>query len=223
MLPGNSDSRMSKDEYYLGIAKSVSMRSTCLRRCYGSVIVKNDKPVSTGYNGAPRGWENCTSMHKCKREIMNIPRNQRYEECRSVHGEMNAIISASAEELIGSTLYIFCRIPETEQSADEVIVCDMCKRNIINAGIKYVKFYKFGKVETIEVSKWILDNTEEVNKILSMKESKSSLIDQKTEDMIIYNLISERFHELKGKPDTRDETCYQQIQLLYNKYKEKIK
>ena len=85
--------RIDKENYYLDIAETVLERSTCLRRCYGAIIVKNDEIVSTGYNGAPRGRRNCGDLGYCTREAMNIPSGQRYELCRSVHAEMNAIIS----------------------------------------------------------------------------------------------------------------------------------
>lgn len=87
--------RIDKENYYLDIAETVLERSTCLRRCYGAIIVKNDEIVSTGYNGAPRGRKNCMDLGYCTREAMNIPSGQRYELCRSVHAEMNAIISAA--------------------------------------------------------------------------------------------------------------------------------
>ena len=87
--------RIDKENYYLDIAETVLERSTCLRRCYGAIIVKNDEIVSTGYNGAPRGRRNCGDLGRCTREVMNIPSGERYELCRSVHAEANAIISAA--------------------------------------------------------------------------------------------------------------------------------
>ena len=87
--------RISKENYYLDIAETVLERATCLRRVYGAIIVKNDEIISTGYNGAPRGRRNCVDMGFCTREAMQVPRGQRYELCRSVHAEANAIISAS--------------------------------------------------------------------------------------------------------------------------------
>ena len=98
--------RIDKENYYLDIAETVLERSTCLRRCYGAIIVKNDEIVSTGYNGAPRGRKNCMDLGYCTREAMNIPSGQRYELCRSVHAEMNAIISAARRDTLGSTLYL---------------------------------------------------------------------------------------------------------------------
>ena len=87
--------RISKENYYLNIAQTVLERATCLRRVYGAIIVKNDEIISTGYNGAPRGRRNCVDMGYCTRERLQVPRGERYELCRSVHAEANAIISAS--------------------------------------------------------------------------------------------------------------------------------
>ena len=98
--------RIDKENYYLDIAETVLERSTCLRRCYGAIIVKNDEIVSTGYNGAPRGRKNCLDLGYCTREAMNIPSGERYELCRSVHAEMNAIISAARRDTLGATLYL---------------------------------------------------------------------------------------------------------------------
>ena len=98
--------RISKENYYLDIAETVIGRATCLRRCYGAIIVKNDEIIATGYNGAPRGRKNCVDMGRCTRELMNIPRGERYELCRSVHAEANAIISAARRDMVGGALYL---------------------------------------------------------------------------------------------------------------------
>ena len=98
--------RIDKENYYLNIAETVLERSTCLRRCYGAIIVKNDEIVSTGYNGAPRGRKNCMDLGYCTREAMNVPSGERYELCRSVHAEMNAIISAARRDTLGAPLYL---------------------------------------------------------------------------------------------------------------------
>ena len=98
--------RVDKNNYYLDIAEAVLERSTCIRRAFGAVIVKNDEIISTGYNGAPRGRKNCGDLGYCMREKLNIPRGERYEMCRSVHAEQNAIISAARKDVIGSTLYL---------------------------------------------------------------------------------------------------------------------
>ena len=133
----SKEKRKSKIEYYLDIAKSVSERSTCLKRHYGAVIVKDDEIIATGYNGAPRGRENCCDIGSCLRIKMGIPSGQRYEICRSVHAEMNAIISASRKDMKGSTLYLVGVEPDGSYTKNAE-PCSMCKRNIINAGIKTV-------------------------------------------------------------------------------------
>ena len=124
--------RISKTEYYLGIAKSVSMRSTCLRRRYGAVIVKNDEIISTGYNGSPRGEKNCCDVGYCYRAVNNIPHGEQYEKCVAVHAEANAIISAARKDMIGATLYLYGREGNKEIKAEP---CLMCQRLIQNAGI----------------------------------------------------------------------------------------
>lgn len=93
--------RIDKENYYLDIADTVSERSTCLRRCYGAIIVQNDEIIATGYNGAPRGRKNCADLGRCTREELKIPSGQRYELCRSVHAEANCIISASRQRNAG--------------------------------------------------------------------------------------------------------------------------
>lgn len=130
--------RVSKINYYLDIAQTVSERSTCLRRRFGAIIVKNDVIISTGYNGAPRGRLNCDELGTCYRDKMNIPRGERYELCRSVHAEANAIISASREQMLGSTLYMCCTNPENGEVIGHICSCLMCKRQVINAGIEKV-------------------------------------------------------------------------------------
>lgn len=130
--------RRDKHNYYLDIAETVLERSTCLRRNFGAVIVKNDEIVSTGYNGAPRGRANCSDLNFCIRKKLNIPRGEHYEICRSVHAEANAIISAPRYEMLDSTLYLVCKDDETGELMAGTMPCTMCKRLIINAGIKTV-------------------------------------------------------------------------------------
>lgn len=130
--------RISKEEYYLDIALAVAKRSTCLRRCYGAIIVKNDEIIATGYNGAPRGSKNCTDVGSCYRMIHKIPHGSNYELCKSVHAEQNCIISAARKDMIDSTMYLSCWDPNTgtEITDESVCPCDICSRLIINAGIK---------------------------------------------------------------------------------------
>ena len=130
--------RRDKFNYYLDIADTVSERGTCLRRRYGAVIVRNDSIVSTGYVGAPRGRENCCNIGECKREELGVPRGTRYELCRSVHAEANAIIAASRNDMIGATLYLVGREVATGELVENAAPCSMCKRLIINAGIARV-------------------------------------------------------------------------------------
>jgi dCMP deaminase len=130
--------RVSKENYYLDIAQTVAERCTCLRKRYGAIIVKNDVILSTGYNGAPRGRKNCIDLAYCMRDKLNIPRGERYEMCRSVHSEANAIINASREQMLGSTLYMVCTDPADGSLVAGTNSCMMCKRMIINAGISQV-------------------------------------------------------------------------------------
>lgn len=129
--------RIDKTNYYLDIAQTVAERGTCLRRKFGAVIVKNDTIISTGYAGAPRGRKNCCDLGNCLRQKLEVPAGERYELCRSVHAEANAIIAASRDEMIGSTLYLCC----TENDGTVLggtDCCSMCRRLVINAGIKNV-------------------------------------------------------------------------------------
>ena len=148
--------RNSFDEYYLYIAKSVAKRSSCLRRQYGAVIVKNNRVVSTGYNGAPRGRENCDDLGYCVREKLNIPRGERYELCRSVHAEQNAIISAPRKDMIGATLYMVGKDSKTGEYVENSSSCSMCKRVVINSGItKVIVRDNKNKYREIDVQDWI--------------------------------------------------------------------
>ena len=131
----NARVRPSKDAYYLGIAKAVAQRATCLRRIYGAVIVNNDEIVSTGYNGAPRGERNCCDTGKCYRRLHQVPHGQMMEKCVSVHAEENAIISASRREMQGATLYLWGMDMETGEELPNPEPCLQCWRRIHNAGI----------------------------------------------------------------------------------------
>ena len=151
--------RVSKENYYLDIAQTVAERSTCLRRKFGSIIVKNDVIVSTGYNGAPRGRKNCSDLGTCFREQLGIPRGERYELCRSVHSEQNAIIAAPRDQMLGSTLYMVCVSPEDGSVQSGTGNCMMCKRVILNAGIETVVIRDDKEnFRVIKVSDWIEDD-----------------------------------------------------------------
>ena len=125
--------RPSIDEYYLGIAKAVSMRSTYIRKHYGAVIVKNGEIVSTGYNNPPRGEPHCWTCTKCD----HGKDASTYIDCPAVHAEMNAIISASRNEMLGADLYLSgYRVMEDNKLAEcEAWPCEICLRLIKNAGI----------------------------------------------------------------------------------------
>ncbi len=129
-------SRVDKINYYLDVAETVIKRGTCIRRNFGAIIVKNDQIIATGFTGAPRGRKNCCDLNKCIRQEMKIPRGERYELCRSVHAEQNAIISASRIDMIDSTLYLVGKNFEDENYVSNSNPCALCKRMIINAGIK---------------------------------------------------------------------------------------
>lgn len=148
--------RVSKDNYYLNIAETVLEQSTCLRRKYGAVIVKNDEIISTGYVGSPRGRKNCTDLNFCLREKLEVPRGERYELCRSVHAEQNAIIHAARKDMIDSTLYLVGKDVATNHYVENAEPCSLCKRFIINAGIKYVVI-RDGEdsYRKLHVSSWI--------------------------------------------------------------------
>ena len=150
------EQRTDKINYYLDIADTVLHRSTCIRRQYGAIIVRNDEIISTGYNGAPRGRRNCSDLGFCRREAMQVPAGERYELCRSVHAEANAIISASRRDMIGATIYLVGRDARTNALLPDAMSCSMCKRQIINAGIDRVVI-RMTETEyrTIPVSDWI--------------------------------------------------------------------
>lgn len=149
-------SRPDKVNYYLDIAETVSKRSTCLRKHYGAIIVKNDIIISTGYNGAPRGRKNCSDIGYCMRDDLGIPRGERYEMCRSVHAEANAIIAADRDKMLGSTLYMVGKDSKTGSLLSGVCSCMMCKRMVINAGIQEVIVRETADTYTVyPVSDWI--------------------------------------------------------------------
>ncbi len=151
--------RRDKVNYYLDLAETVSQRCTCLRRHYGAVIVKEDEVISTGYVGAPRGRKNCSDLGYCLREKMGVPRGERYELCRSVHAEANAIISASRRDMLGATLYLVGKEVATGAYIENAVCCSMCKRMVINAGIEKVivrddkEHYR-----VIDVADWVADD-----------------------------------------------------------------
>ena len=151
--------RVSKENYYLDIAEAVIERATCLRRVYGAIIVKNDEIISTGYNGAPRGRKNCVDIGYCAREAMKVPRGQRYELCRSVHAEANAIISASRRDMVGGTLYLAGKDAATGEILSDATSCSMCRRLIINAGLEKVVIRTSPTEYTVvQVRDWVYED-----------------------------------------------------------------
>ena len=152
--------RADKHNYYLSIAEAVLGRGTCLRRNFGAVIVNHDKIVSTGYAGAPRGRENCVDKGLCIRNKFNIPRGERYEFCRSVHAEMNAVIHASRDEMLGSTLYLVGKEVGDGSYVKDAAPCTMCKRVIINSGVKNLVARIDGENYKITEVKSLIENDE---------------------------------------------------------------
>ncbi len=151
--------RIDKENYYLDIAETVLERGTCIRRNYGAIIVKNDQIVSTGYVGAPRGRKNCSDLGTCIRSQLNVPRGTRYELCRSVHAEANAIIHAPRDQMINSTMYLVGKEYETGEYIENANSCAMCKRMIINAGIKRVVIRNSKtKFTALYVEDWVVND-----------------------------------------------------------------
>ena len=151
--------RPSKDEYYLGIAKGVAQRCTCMSAKGGAVIVRDDQIVATGYIGAPRGTKDCFERGNCLRRELGIPSGQRYELCRSVHAEQNAIIGAArvGVSILGGTMYLYFakRSPEGDKLVN-ALPCFWCKKTIINSGIKrFVGNDENGDVKSYLVEDWV--------------------------------------------------------------------
>lgn len=151
--------RISKENYYLDIAQTVLERATCLRRVYGAIIVSNDEIISTGYNGAPRGRANCVDMGYCSREAMRVPRGERYELCRSVHAEANAIISAARRDTVGATLYLAGVDARSGELLPDATSCAMCRRLVINAGLERVVIRRTPtEYDVVMVSDWVAED-----------------------------------------------------------------
>ena len=151
--------RTSKDLYYLGIAKEVARRSTCFRRSIGAIIVRDDQIISTGYVGAPRKTKDSLEHGFCLRDKLGIPHGQRYELCRSVHAEQNAIINAARAgvSLLGGDMYIFGSEPESETPIN-ALPCYICKKMIINGGLdRIVCSTAEGGAQVFRVEDWIRD------------------------------------------------------------------
>jgi len=151
--------RKGKINYYLDIAEAILARGTCLRRNYGAIIVKNDEIVASGYTGSPRGRKNCIDLGHCTRQKLNIPRGERYELCRSVHAEANAIIAAKRTEMLDGTLYLVGTDAKTGELIKDANCCQMCKRLVINSGIKTVVIRNTPTEYTVvNVREWIFND-----------------------------------------------------------------
>ena len=146
--------RISKENYYLNIAQTVLERATCLRRVYGAIIVKNDEIISTGYNGSPVGGKTAWTWAFAQ-EAMQVPRGERYELCRSVHAEANAIISASRRDMVGGTLYLVGRNAQTGEPLTDATSCPMCRRMVINAGCPVVIRRTPEEFTVVDVEEWV--------------------------------------------------------------------
>ncbi len=151
--------RRDKMNYYLDIAQTVSERGTCLRRNFGAIIVKDDTIISTGYSGAPRGRKNCCDHNSCTRNDLKIPHGQRYDLCRSVHAEANAIIAAGRKDMLGGFMFLVSMDPKAGKPVANVLPCAMCKRLIINAGIKKIAIRDTAdEYRVIDVRDWVFND-----------------------------------------------------------------
>ncbi|MCP2519256.1 dCMP deaminase family protein [Candidatus Aminicenantes bacterium AC-335-K20] len=151
--------RISKDKYYLNIAKEVARRSTCFRRSIGAIIVRDDQIISTGYVGAPRKTKDSFQHGFCLRDKLNIPHGQRYELCRSVHAEQNAIINAARAgvSLLGGDMFIYGEDYKTKKQIN-AFPCFICKKMIINCGLKRViSSTEDGEMKIFLVEDWVKD------------------------------------------------------------------
>jgi dCMP deaminase len=151
--------RTSKDQYYLGIAKEVSTRSTCFRRAIGAIIVRDDQIISTGYVGAPRKTKDSLEHGFCLRDKLAIPHGQRYELCRSVHAEQNAIINAARAgvSLLGGDMYIYGSAPGGSAPIS-AFPCYICKKMLINCGLgRVVCSTADGGAQIFRIEDWIRD------------------------------------------------------------------
>jgi len=165
--------RPSKDQYYLNIAREVCRRGTCLRRQYGAVIVKDDQIISTGYAGAPRGVANCVDLGVCLREELEVPPGERYELCRSVHAEMNAVLHAARERTLGSVMYLFGLEVGTGLPTANPEPCLLCRRVIINAGIERVVVQPAGQgLKNLYPADWIEEENQEAKRLMAAREAK---------------------------------------------------
>ncbi|KIR01921.1 dCMP deaminase [Lachnospiraceae bacterium TWA4] len=160
MVTPSGNERISKIDTYLNVAETFSYRSTCLKRKYGAVIVKDDVVISTGYNGSPRGYDNCCDIGECPRMKLGMHQGEGYGICRAIHAEQNALLNCSREQTIGADLYLAGVNPK-DNSVHKAKPCPMCARLIIQAGIKRV-ILRVGEgkdeYEILEASKLVWHN-----------------------------------------------------------------
>jgi len=149
-MEGSKVRRPNWDEYFLEIAQVVSKRSTCLRRRYGAVVVRDNIIVSTGFNGSPRGEDNCIDTGKCIRKELNIPPGERYELCVAVHAEQNAIVNGDPVKMKGGTIYVAGFADDGSLACGEP--CLLCRRMIKNAMIKRIVYLDLdGKIKEVPI------------------------------------------------------------------------
>jgi len=174
--------RPGKDQYYLNIAREVCRRGTCLRRQYGAVIVKDDQIVATGYAGAPRGVANCVDLGVCLREELAVPPGERYELCRSVHAEMNAVLHAARERTLGAVMYLFGLEVSTGLPTANPEPCQLCRRVIINAGIDRVVVQPAGQpLKSLYPADWIQEENQEARRRMAARAAKTGAPDPEGE------------------------------------------
>ncbi len=137
MVKPNGLQRISKVNTYLNVAETFAYRSTCIKRKYGAVVVKNDTVISTGYNGSPRGFENCCDIGRCHRMELDMHQGEGYGICRAVHAEQNALLNFPKEQMVGADLYLAGVNPE-DNTVHKAKPCPLCARLIIQAGIENV-------------------------------------------------------------------------------------
>ena len=150
MVGPEGTKRISKIDTYLNVAEAFAYRSTCIKRKYGAVIVKDDVVISTGYNGSPRGYDNCCDIGECPRIKLGMHQGEGYGLCRAIHAEQNALLNCSREQTIGADLYL-AGINPGDNSVHRAKPCPICSRLIIQAGIKNVYLRVGAKAGEYEV------------------------------------------------------------------------
>lgn len=166
--------KIDKDNYYMKIAESVAIKSTCLCISFGCVIVKNDQIISTGYVGAPRKTKDCIDLGFCIRRKKNIKSGTGYEMCRSVHAEMNAIINAARAgvSLLDGDMFLYTakKVDGNKLIPVKAYPCLLCKKMIINAGIsKFIGNNEDGSLSIYNIQDWV-KNWQEIEDISQDKE-----------------------------------------------------